>query len=63
MDLFARYRLPQFSDKVRVSLQLNVQNVQESGRLQSVAVDPTGAATIYRIIDPRVFRITATFDL
>ena len=44
-------------------LQLNVTNVLEDGRLQAVAVNPDGAPWAFRIVDPRQFILTATFDL
>ncbi len=44
-------------------LQLNVNNVLEDGRLQAFAVNPDGTPWGYRIIDPRQFILTATFDL
>lgn len=44
-------------------LQLNVTNVLEDGRLQAVAVNPDGTPWAFRIVDPRQFILTATFDL
>jgi hypothetical protein len=63
VDLSAGYGLRLFSDKVRTRLQLNVRNALEGGRLQAVAVNPDGAPFAYRIVDPRQFILTATFDL
>jgi hypothetical protein len=40
-----------------------VQNVTESGHLQGVAVNPDGTFNQYRIIDPRQFIFTTTFNL
>jgi hypothetical protein len=40
-----------------------VENVQEGGRLQAVAAYPDGTPNAYRIIDPRKFILSATFDL
>lgn len=52
-----------WNDKVRARLQLNVRNVLENGRLQRISVNPNGVPNNYRIIDPRQFIFTATFDL
>ena len=35
----------------------------ENGRLQAITVNPDGQPSSYRIIDPRQFILTATFDL
>jgi hypothetical protein len=63
VDLSAGYALRLFAGKVRTRLQLNVRNAFEGGRLQPVAVNPDGVPFAYRIIDPRQFILTATFDL
>jgi outer membrane receptor protein involved in Fe transport len=62
VDFMAKYRMRLFNDKVPMTLQFNVSNAFESGRLQAVAVNPDGTPYIYRIIDPRMFRLSATFD-
>ena len=62
-DLSAGYRFRLFGDKVRAKAQLNVRNVLEDGRLQSVAVNPDGSTYAYRIIDPRQFILSLNFDL
>jgi hypothetical protein len=63
IDLLARYNLRFFNGKVRTKLQLNVRNVFEDGRLQAVAINPDGAPFAFRIIDPRQFILSATFEL
>jgi outer membrane receptor protein involved in Fe transport len=63
VDLMAAYNFRMFSDKVHCKLQLNVQNVLEDGRLQPFVYNPDGSAWNYRIIDPRRFVLTASFDL
>jgi len=63
LDLNVGYGLRLFSDRIRTRLQLNVRNALEGGRLQAVAVNPDGAPFAYRIVDPRQFILTATFDL
>ncbi|MDO8545585.1 MAG: TonB-dependent receptor plug domain-containing protein [Opitutaceae bacterium] len=62
-DLFLAYRTKVYSDKVAMTLQLNVRNIQESGRLQPISSYPDGTPNGYRIVDPRQFILTATFDL
>lgn len=62
-DLWAGYDLRLFKDKVQTRLQLNVRNVFEDGRLQALAVNPDGTLWAFRIIDPRQFILTATFNL
>ncbi len=63
VDLLAAYRTKIFANKVGLTVQLNVKNVQEGGRLQAVSAFPDGTPNAYRIVDPRRFILTATFDL
>ena len=63
VDLLIGYRTRLFSDKINARFQLNVRNVHESGRLQPVAAFPDGTPYVFRIIEPRVFILSATFDL
>ena len=63
IDLLAAYRTKILSDKVGLTVQLNVRNVTEGGRLQAVSAFPDGTPNAYRIVDPRQFILTATFDL
>ncbi len=62
-DLSAGYRFRLFNDKVRTNVQLNVRNAFEGGRLQPVAANPDGSIYAYRIIEPRRFILSASFDL
>jgi hypothetical protein len=62
-DLSAGYRFRFFNDKVRTNVQLNVRNAFEDGRLQPVAANPDGSIYAYRIIEPRRFILSASFDL
>ena len=57
------YRVRLFRNKINTRFQLNVRNATESGRLQGVAINPDGRFYSYRIIDPRQFIFTTTFDL
>lgn len=64
VDVFASYSTKLFRDKVRARFQLNVKNVQESGgRLQMTGAFFDGRPATYRIIDPRQFILSASFDL
>jgi outer membrane receptor for ferric coprogen and ferric-rhodotorulic acid len=61
-DFMAAYRLKIFDDRVSARIQLNVRNIFEDGRLQEIAVNPDGSGRFYRIIDPRLITVTASFD-
>jgi hypothetical protein len=62
-DAFVTYRTKLFADKVGLTVQLNARNVTEGGRLQPLQVEADGRVIAYRIIDPRLFILTATFSL
>lgn len=61
-DIWVAYRRPLFNNKVGMKLQLNVMNVFEGGELRPVAVNYDGSPYSFRIIDPRQFILTASFD-
>lgn len=64
VDLFVSYRTKMFADRVRANFQLNVRNVQEDGgRLQKTSAFFDGRASTYRIVDPRQFILSASFDM
>ena len=63
VDAFVSYSVRLFSNKVGARFQLNGRHLQESGRLQAVGAYPDGQTHTYRIINPRAFIFTATFDL
>lgn len=63
VDAFAAYRTKILADKVGLTVQLNVRNLQEGGRLQPIRAFPDGTPNAYRIVEPRLFILTATFDL
>ena len=63
VDLLLSHRLRFRNNKVSARLQLNVRNAFESGRLQTIGVNPDGTGYNFRIIDPRQFILSATFDL
>jgi hypothetical protein len=63
-DGFASYNTRFFGDRVRARFQLNVKNIQESrAHLQAVGAYPDGTPHTFRIINPRTFIFTTTFDL
>ena len=62
-DASIGYRMRFGGDKVRMNLQLNVRDLFEDGRLQPVGANPDGSIYAYRIIDPRRFILSASFDL
>jgi hypothetical protein len=61
-DLWVSYRRKLFDDRVNMRIQLNIANVFESGGLRPVAVNYDGSPYSFRIIDPRQYTLTATFD-
>ncbi len=63
VDTFVSYNVRMFSDKVRARFQLNARNLHESGGLQAVGAFPDGSPHTYRILNPRTFIFSATFDL
>lgn len=63
LDAFVGYRTRLFRDKVATTVQLNARNLQEGGRLQPISAFPDGTPNAYRIVDPRQFILTVTFDL
>ncbi len=62
-DLSAGYKFKFWGDKIRAKAQLNIRDVLENGRLQAVGVNPDGNPFAYRIINPRQFIFSTTFDL
>jgi outer membrane receptor protein involved in Fe transport len=63
MDWWLNYEFRMFSGRIKSSLQFNVKNVFEDGRLQAVAVNSDGTPWAYRIIDPRKFILTLNMEL
>ncbi|HRE82128.1 MAG TPA: hypothetical protein PLN52_13855, partial [Opitutaceae bacterium] len=61
-DLWISYKRPLLNDRVRMKIQLNVSNVFESGSLRPVAVNYDGLPYAFRIIDPRQFTLTTSFE-
>ena len=63
LDAFASYRTRLFRDKIGATFQFNVRNLTEGGRLQPISAYPNGRPAAFRIVDPRLFIFTATFEL
>lgn len=63
LDLNWGYDFKLFRDKIRSRVQLNVRNALEGGRLQAYAFNPDGTPVNYRIVDPREFVFSMSFDL
>jgi hypothetical protein len=63
VDTFISYRTKLWSDKIAATFQFNSQNLTESGHLQPVGAFPDGSISTYRIVDPRKFVLSASFDL
>ena len=63
INVHAGYNLRLFNDKVRARVQLNVNDIFAQQRLQAVAVNPDGTSYAFRIVDPRQFILSVTFDL
>lgn len=61
-DIWFAYTRKVFNDKVRMKIQLNVNNALENGGLVPIAANWDGTPWAYRIIDPRQFVLTTTFD-
>jgi len=62
VDAWVSYTRRILSDKVRMKLQLNCINALEGGGLQTVSVNCDASPSSYRIVDPRQFVFSATFD-
>ena len=62
-DFWTNYSFRLFRDRIRGTVQLNVQNVFEKGGLRAFNARPDGTVYGYRIIDPREFKLTVSFDL
>jgi hypothetical protein len=60
---WAAYDFRWFSGRVKSSVQLNVQNLLEGGRLQATHFRTDGSPWNFRIIDPRVYQLTLNFEL
>lgn len=62
VDFNIGYQTKVYNNKILARFQLAVANAFEDGRLQAVRADSNGNPYVWRIIDPRQFTFTATFD-
>lgn len=62
LDLTVAYRFRLFDDKLRGRVQLNVRDVFEDGGLRAIAANPDGSPYAFRIVDPRRFILSTSFD-
>lgn len=60
-DIWISYVLPRWRN-VQTKVQLNVSNVFESGGLRPVAANYDGSYYSFRIMDPRQYTLTTTFE-
>jgi hypothetical protein len=64
VDLFVSYKMRMYKDRIRATYQFNVKNAFESGgRLQATQAFLDGSRATYRIIDPRQFVLSVSFEL
>ena len=63
VDLGVSYNQRIFRNRVGLSVQLNLRNAGENGRIQPVGALPNGQPHSFRIIDPQLFILTASFSL
>lgn len=61
-DLWVSYSRKVFNGKVGMKIQLNVNDVFENGGLKATAVNYDGSPYSFRIVDPRTYVLTTTFD-
>jgi outer membrane receptor protein involved in Fe transport len=61
-DLWVSYTRKIWQDKVKMKVQLNINNAFEGGGLTPIAANWDGLPWAYRIVDPRQFVLTTTFD-
>jgi outer membrane receptor for ferric coprogen and ferric-rhodotorulic acid len=62
-DAFVSYRTKLFNDKIGATFRFNVRNLTRGGELSPTDALPDGTPLTYRIVDPRQFILSATFDL
>ena len=64
VDLFISFKTKMYNDKIHANYQFNVKNVTENGgRLQATQAFMDGSRATYRIVDPRQFVLSVSFDL
>ncbi len=61
-DAFLAYKTRFYHNKISATFRLNVKNLQEAGGLKAIRAFPDGTPYAYRIVDPRQFIFSTTFD-
>lgn len=61
-DFWTSYTTDLFDDRVRMRIQLNIRNAFEDGGLQVFSANPDGRPAGFRIVEPRTFFLTTSFD-
>jgi outer membrane receptor protein involved in Fe transport len=61
-DVWISYTRKVFRDKIRMKIQLNVDDMFEDGGLRVTSINYDGSPYAYRIIDSRLFKLTTTFE-
>lgn len=62
VDFWISYTTKIMDNRWRMKIQLNIDDVFESGGLQTVGVNYDGSPNAYRIVEPRLFKLTTKFD-
>ncbi len=64
MDAWVSYttKLPFLDNRIKMKVQVNVRDLWESGRLSVQGTNPDGAPAVYRVVPPRQWFVTTTFD-
>jgi hypothetical protein len=63
VDMFVTYKTKLWHDKVPTKLQFNVRNLGQTSHLQPVGAFPDGSISTYRIVDPALYILSASFEL
>jgi hypothetical protein len=63
VDMFVTYKTKLWHDKVPAKLQFNVRNLGQTSHLQPVGAFPDGSISTYRIVDPALYILSASFEL
>lgn len=61
-DAFLAYKMRFWHKKIGATFRFNVKNIQEAGGLKPIRAFPDGTPYAYRIVDPRQFIFSSTFD-
>ncbi len=63
-DLWLSYKtgIPFLDPRIRMKIQFNVRDLWSNGGLSAVAINPDGRPSVFRVVPPRQFFLTTTFD-